>query len=124
MRPARQPAPGSDITGGVAESDLDGSVVKGVVVQMLPQPQIVMSGRSISFLKPLEPELASSKRVICGICHKNNEVPLRTCLLDCGACGGRNSAGNDTALRVACFNCFAPNLADPDAAHIKCGKCG
>lgn len=112
-------------TGGVDESQT-ATTVQGRVLDARPLRQMRMSGREMAFLPADEAEYGAPrvKRVICGVCHRNNQVPVRTCLMECGACGTRNHAGDELAVRVQCYACGLANLADAEAGSITCARCG
>ncbi|CAK0873452.1 unnamed protein product [Prorocentrum cordatum] len=120
----RLPQPGS-VAKGIDETMLDSSVRRGIVVQLRPRPCLYLAGRELVLQSDDSEDLDAEpqKRVICGICYKSNCVPARACVIDCGACGGRNLAGDDTGVRVRCYNCGVSNLAEPGAGCISCSAC-
>jgi len=118
------PQQGSVAT-GVDETKLDGSVRRGVVVQLRPRPCLQLSGRRLVLQDEGSEDLDAEpqKRVICGLCFKSNSVPFRACVIDCGACGGRNLAGDETGVRVRCYSCGVSNLAEPGVGCVSCSGC-
>jgi len=110
---------------GIDENVLDKSVRRGIVVQLRPRPCLQLSGRQLVFQDEAAQDLDAEpqKRVICGVCFKSNSVPARACIIDCGACGGRNLAGDETGVRVKCYSCGINNLAEPGVACISCSAC-
>jgi len=111
------------IVGGINAIHLE-SLVTGKSLQTRSKPCMRLVGRQLQLGEPDETFHGSTmKRVICGVCHKNNQVPAQTFLMECGHCGARNQADGEKAIKVQCYKCKASNIADPDSKTIKCASC-
>jgi len=111
------------VAGGIDAAVMD-SLVKGKSLDTRSKPNLRLVGRQLHLGDPDETfHGCSTKRVICGVCHVNNEVSARTSLMECGHCGARNHAGEELAVRVRCYKCNASNIADPGSKTIKCASC-
>jgi len=122
-----KPSQGGDgvgaVAGGIDAANLE-SLVKGKSLETRSKPIMRLAGRQLHLGEPDETLYGSStKRVICAVCKRNNQVPARTTLMECGHCGARNHAGEELAIKVQCYKCKASNLADPDSKTIKCASC-